>query len=225
METDLSKDQQLAGVIFDLDGTLLDTLADLTDAVNFGLEQLSAPPRTEKEVEAFIGDGAPILISQALPEEVPDQSRVEACLGHMMAFYGEHWARKTQIYEGIGDVLASLTAQGIPMAVLSNKPDEFVADMVDRFFPSKPFTHAWGIRPGHPKKPDPEVALEIAAAWQLSAEKIAFVGDSAIDIETARAAKMLKVAVSWGFRRATDLREHEPDLLFETPKDLLTLFS
>ena len=185
-------------VIFDLDGTLLDTLDDLADAVNWALKQEQLPRRTREEVRAFVGNGIRNLIERAVPAgtEVAQTDRVFA---GFKARYADHCADKTRPYPGILELLARLRAEGIRTAVVSNKADFAVQTLCRDYFPGL-VDCAVGERAGIPKKPAPDSVQEVLRALKISREQAVYVGDSEVDVVTARNAGMDGILVLWGFR-------------------------
>ncbi|RCK79398.1 MAG: Phosphoglycolate phosphatase [Candidatus Ozemobacter sibiricus] len=212
------------GVIFDLDGTLLDSLADLADCMNRVLARQGLPIWPRDAYRQFIGDGLRMLVQRALPEDWRHPEVVDACTAAMNAEYAAHWADQTRPYDGIPEMLDGLAAQGVVLAVFSNKPDEFVAPTVRRFFPEVPFVATVGARAGVPRKPDPTGALQIAAAAGLAPTECLYLGDSGIDMQTAVRAGMLAVGARWGFRDAAELQAHGAAVLIDHPTRLLTDF-
>jgi phosphoglycolate phosphatase len=211
------------GVIFDLDGTLLNTLEDIVDSMNAVLARFGFPGHSIESYKYFIGDGMERLASRCLPEDQRNPSLVTTCVAAMREEYGKRWSHKTHCYEGIPELLDTLAARGIKLAILSNKPDEFTKVVVARFLPRWKFEPVVGSKPSVPKKPDPAAALEIAAAFEIPASKTLFLGDSHIDMETAAAANMYSVGVLWGFRTADELRASGAKVLLEKPADLVPL--
>jgi phosphoglycolate phosphatase len=207
------------GLIFDLDGTLVDSLPGIAASLNRSLSHLGLPTHGSPAVRTFIGNGSLELARKAVPAGSPDElaHQVEAAF---KADYAATWPDGTAPYAGIPECLAALAAAGFPLAVLSNKPHDFTVEIVERLFPGLPFAPVFGQRPEIPRKPDPEAALQIARHWGLAPENCRFIGDSTIDLVTAAAAGIPAVAVTWGYHDAADLRDARPACLVENPVDL-----
>ena len=210
-------------VIFDLDGTLLDTLEDLSDSMNAALRQLNYPTHRTAEYRYFVGDGMAELARRVLPPDQRDDATVEISKQLMTEEYNRRWNVKSKPYLGIAEMLDALTMAGVPMAVFSNKPDSFTQMMVPALLPRWKFHLVLGARPGVPVKPDPQGALEIANALGVSPECILYVGDTNTDMCTATAAGMHAVGVTWGFRKVEELLENGAQSILDNPLDLLKL--
>jgi len=212
-----------AAALFDLDGTLLNTLADLTDSMNVALCSLGCPPRTADECRFFVGDGTRNYALRSLPEDRRDDATVGRCVELMRAHYQDHWADKTRPYEGIPEMLAELAAAGLRLAVLSNKPDDFTTATVRHFFDDGTFEIVRGALPAVPLKPHPAGAKAIASQLDISPEQFLYLGDTNTDMQTARAAGMFAVGALWGFRPAEELAAHGAQKLIEHPREILKL--
>jgi phosphoglycolate phosphatase len=213
-----------AGVLFDLDGTLLDTLEDLADSTNRCLAGLGLPGHPVQAYRYFVGDGLGNLALRTLPAERRDPTTVQALQELFNREYREHWADKTRPYEGIAGLLEELAARGVPMAILSNKPHAFTVDMVGHFFGSWKFAAVFGARDSHPRKPDPDAALEASTAMGLAPARVLYAGDTGTDMQTARNAGMFAVGVLWGFRPRAELEENGAQALVSRPAELLAWF-
>lgn len=210
-------------VLFDLDGTLLDSLEDLADSMNAVLHRQRYPEHPVEAYKYFVGDGIEALARRALPEAHRDEEAIAACVREMRQEYGNRWDKKTRPYPGIPELLDELSRRGVKMTVFSNKPDETTRVMVARLLPRWRFERVRGERPGTPRKPDPAGALEIARELGLSPEEFLYVGDTDTDMKTALAAGMFPVGVLWGFRDAGELEAHGARAIIKRPLDLLTL--
>lgn len=208
-------------VIFDLDGTLLDTLDDLSAAVNYAMEQRGFPKHTRDEYMKMVGHGARNLISQALPlEHAHDEALIDAVLADFRTYYNAHIDVYTKPFPGIPELIAKLHQERVLMAVASNKFQEGTAHLIKEFFPEIPFVAILGNRPGFPLKPDPEVVDEILRKAGLSKADAVMVGDSDTDMETADNSGIRGIAVGWGYR---DMK-HTPGLtVAETIEELQKL--
>lgn len=211
------------GVIFDLDGTLLDTLDDLADSMNAVLQQLNFPVHPTEKYRYFVGDGMRQLARRVLPAESINDELLESTIRLMSDEYNKHWNVKTQPYHGMEELLDQLTETGIKLAVLSNKPDPFTKMMVPALLPRCSFYPVLGARAGVPVKPDPQSALEIAGIWGISPDKILYVGDTATDMMTANAAGMSAVGAAWGFRTVEELLKAGARAIIHQPLELLAL--
>lgn len=210
-------------VLFDLDGTLLDTIEDLTDSMNAALAKLGLPPVTVAQCKYFVGDGAVNFVTRSLPADRQDKQTVEKMCDLYRQEYSRGWAVKTRPYEGIEAMLDGLAAKGLKMAVLSNKPDEFTKLMVTRMLGRWQFAAVAGERAGVPKKPDPGAAREVARQMGIGPERFLYVGDTNTDMKTANGAGMHAVGALWGFRTAQELLDNGAKVLIKHPTDLLNL--
>lgn len=210
-------------VIFDLDGTLLNSLEDLADSMNAALIELNCPPHPAERYRFFVGDGVWQLARRALPAGQNDEAQVEAAVRLMSAEYDKRWNLKTRPYPGMEEALDGLVAAGLQLSVLSNKPDSFTKQIVPALLPRWRFQPILGARPGVPIKPDPSAALEIAAFLGISAEKILYAGDSGADMRTANSAGMQAIGVSWGFRPQEELIQAGARRIIHHPLELLQL--
>ena len=211
--------------IFDLDGTLLDSLQDIADSMNRTLRRNGFPDHPVQAYRGFIGNGVRVLARRVLPEDRrEDDGLVERVLREMQEEYASHWADKSRPYPGIARMLDALAARGVRMAILSNKPDRFTRLIADRFFSAWPLDPVIGARDGRPHKPDPEAALEIARAWKLAPEAVLYAGDSDADMLTGRAAGMYPVGVLWGFRPREELVSSGAAITVDEPAELLRCF-
>ncbi len=211
----------MKGILFDLDGTLLDTLDDLTAAVNVALGEFGYPLRTKAEVRRFVGNGVRRLMEQAVPAGTSSQD-FEPCFERMRSYYAGHNAEKTAPYEGVLALLQTLKERGIPMALVSNKPDGPVAQLADIHFPGI-FSVTVGDQPGLERKPAPDMPLLALERLGLQREDVVYVGDSDVDFRTARNTGVPIVSVSWGFRDREVLEALGPDYLIDRPEQLLEL--
>lgn len=209
-----------ASIIFDLDGTLLDTLEDLAAAANKVLAEFGFPTYNQAEYTSFIGDGLRSLMQRITPTDTRS-SVLDACCKRFLILYDEIWREHSHPYPGIPEVLATLSKNNINLAVLSNKPHEFTHLFVNEFFPAGTFAAVYGQRQGFAKKPDPAVAMTIATQLDTEPFKILFVGDSGVDIRTGKAANMATAGVSWGFRSIKELQDNGADYIFYSPSELL----
>lgn len=215
----MKKLHPLKAVLWDLDGTLLDTLDDLTAAVNVALCAYRYAPRTRAEVQQFVGDGVEKLVRRSLPAGV-DETTVGAVLDAFRTYYSAHNADKTTPYAGIPEVLTDLRRQGIRMAVVSNKP-ESVAEMLRGRFFADTVSLALGDRPDRPRKPAPDGVWEALRRIDIPASQALYVGDSDVDILTAERAGVDCLSVGWGFRDAEFLRRSGAKEIAETPEKVL----
>jgi phosphoglycolate phosphatase len=211
-------------VIFDLDGTLLDTIDDLADSMNAVLKALGFPLHDINSYKYFVGTGMRNLARKALPEDSRSDGMIDSCVDAMYREYEKRWDNKTRPYGGIPEMLDSLAGLGVRMAVLSNKPHKFTLKVIKKLLPNWSFECVFGERTGVPKKPDPASALEIASIMGISVEKFLYVGDTAIDMETARAAGMYPVGVKWGFRKEEELLAAGAKEIIEKPQELIRFF-
>lgn len=192
-------------VIFDLDGTILDTLEDLTDSVNHALEKYAYPVRTIEEIRNFVGDGLLMLVRRAIAPET-DEAIIQTVLAEQKAYYKEHCSDKTKPYEGIVELLDELKINGCKLAVVSNKADYAVQILCKQYFPGV-FDVAVGEKENVRKKPAPDSVNAVLQELQVEKTNAVYVGDSEVDIETAANAGLEAVLVSWGFRDAAFLQE------------------
>lgn len=188
-------------LIFDLDGTLVESLPGIAASLNRALELHGLPCHSHAAIRSFIGDGAKNLVARAL-SGVVRLDLAEGVLKCFAADYAISWPSGTAAYPGIHELLASLNARGIPLAVLSNKPHPFTAQIVAKLFPENTFRAVLGNREGLPHKPDPTGALEIAATLGTAPENCTLIGDSTMDLDTAKNAGMKSIAVTWGYHDA-----------------------
>jgi phosphoglycolate phosphatase len=209
----------LRAAVFDLDGTLLNSLGDIALAMNHALAHHGLPTHPLPDYRHFVGEGVRVLVARAVPAGREDQH--EAVLATYRAFYAEHMLDNTRPYPGIPEVLARLEAEGVKLAVLSNKPDGATRRLVAALLPQVPFGAVYGERPGVPRKPDPTAALGVAAELGVAPGDCAFIGDTAVDMGTARAAGMYGVGVTWGFRDVEELQSHGARALAHTADELL----
>ena len=212
-----------SAVLFDLDGTLLDTLDDLADSMNEVLAPRGAPVHERAAYRRFIGDGLEMLVRRALPEDQNDDATVVACMEAMRERYAERWDRRSRPYPGVPGLLDALVERGVRLAVLSNKPHDFTCRMVERMLARWRFDPVLGSRPGVPRKPDPQVARAIAEQHGVAPSGWLYLGDTPIDVKTARAAGMTAVGATWGFRDAAELEEAGARHLIDHPRQLLEL--
>ena len=206
-------------VIFDLDGTLLNTLGDLTAAVNHGLTAHGFPTHTEAEVRTYVGDGVKELIARACPPTATDADR-EAVLAAYLPYYAAHNTDRTAPYDGVMQLLVALKEKGYRLAVVSNKHEAGVQALCRRFFGDY-LSLAVGGNGVRPLKPAPDALQYALSQLEVAPEDAWYVGDSAVDVMTARAACVRSIAVSWGFQDAERLAQQCPTVLADTPAQVL----
>ena len=208
-------------VLFDLDGTLLDTLDDLADSMNAALERTGFPSHPVSSYRYFVGDGVDVVVRRVLPSSAYTPS-VHAQLREAMEDeYGRRWQAKSRPYEGIPALLDALQERTIPMVVLSNKPESFTVQAVAHLLPDWHFAIVRGARPNVPTKPDPTSALEMADEMHIAPRDFIYLGDTNTDMQTARAAGMYALGATWGFRPGAELLDSGAQHLLETPQQLL----
>lgn len=188
-------------VIFDLDGTLIDTIADLGTAVNAALAAEGLPEQAPEAFRGMVGNGVRKLVTRAMPEELRENgTAVDRVLERFLAYYTDHIDDRSRPYPGIPELLGGLNAAGVKLAVASNKFQAGAEELIRRMFPEIPFAAVLGGRPGQPLKPDPAIVDEIRSLAGVSRAETVLVGDSGTDIATAAAAGVACIAVGWGFR-------------------------
>lgn len=200
-----------AGIIFDLDGTLVDSLPGIAEALNAALETEGFPRHSEQAVRGFVGDGLETTVWRACPTERRDGELVAQLVEQFRGFYQDSWRRGTRTYPGVRGLLVELGKSGAALAVLSNKSHAFTVEMVGEIFPEVTFAAVLGLRPGMTPKPDPSGALEIVKTLGMESRQCRFIGDSTIDIETAKNAGMSACAVTWGYHDEARLVDAGPD--------------
>jgi len=213
---------QFKAILFDLDGTLLDTLEDLGNSVNRVLAEKEFPTHDLDLYRYFVGDGALMLITRALPKQKRKNDVIQACVDAFQQDYSQNWKVKTRLYDGIAEMLDELVTRNLKLAVLSNKPHRFTKQSVDKLLSNWRFEIVLGQRDAVPRKPSPEGALEIAEHLSIKPENILYLGDSAVDMQTAVAAGMFPVGVLWGFRSAKELNDSGAKALLERPLEVLS---
>lgn len=209
--------------IFDLDGTLIDSLSDIAEAVNRMLVARGYPRAMLTAFPKYIGDGVRPLIERALPPEVLATEDIDARVADYQRHYEDTWKSETVPYTGINEALAELRARDMKLGVLSNKPHHFTRLCCSHFFPGAGFGAVYGARSGVPRKPHPQGALDVCEVLGVNPGDCVYVGDSGIDMELAVNAGMLPVGVSWGFRGEEELRRHGASQIIQHPDDLVCM--
>lgn len=212
--------------IFDLDGTLLDSLEDLANAGNAVLTGVGYPTHPVSAYRNFVGNGLDVLVRRTLPEGEAERLGTEGVLALVQKareIYGANWHVKSCPYPGVIDALNALSRQGLLLGVLSNKPHPWTVEIMQHFFAGISFAAVRGAMPPMPLKPDPTVALQMVRELDLAPDECAFVGDSNVDMLTAVRAGMIPVGVTWGFRDVEELRSAGAQHLVHVAGDLLCL--
>jgi len=212
-------------VVFDLDGTLLDTLEDLADSMNYVLESNSFPIHEIDKYKHFAGNGLRNLVTKALPIKHRDAETIDSALHNMLNEYGKRWDNKTVPYAGIHELLDQLYARSIKLAILSNKEHSLTLKVAEKYLCNWKFEVVFGERPGVPRKPDSSSALEIIKILGIAANDIIYLGDSGSDMETANNSGMYGVGASWGFRGAEELIKDGAKCTIDTPLELMKILS
>jgi phosphoglycolate phosphatase len=214
--------KKFKGVIFDLDGTLVNSLEDIADAMNTVLLSLSYPIHTYEAYQYFIGSGLRNLVSKSLPETNNNEKQIDSCYQLMIEEYSINCTRKTKAYDGIIELLDQLISNDIKLSVFSNKSDGLTKKITAELFPSY-FKTVVGLSIEALKKPNPSEAIAISKSLGLETEEIIFVGDSGIDMQTAANANMLAVGVSWGYRPEEELTATGAKYVISSPLDLIQI--
>ncbi len=210
--------------IFDLDGTLTDTLESITYSVNVTLQRLGLGQITQEQCKAFVGNGARYLMERALEASGDREAdQIEEAMKVYGEVFKEHCTYHVTPYEGIVEMLLSLKQQGLPLAVLSNKPHLQARDVVETFFEPGMFSYVQGQREGIPRKPDPMAAIDIAKRLQVEPKECVYIGDSDVDMQTGNAAGMATVGVTWGFRTKEVLVANGAHHTIDRPEELYSI--
>lgn len=214
-------DLSYKAVIFDLDGTLVDSLDDLADSVNEVLRSYGYPTHPTESYKHKIGNGARMLLKRALPEGSAE-SLVDEALGKYKALYAQRFLIKTRPYDGILAVVELLRQRHIPLAICTNKHHEAAEAIVSKLFPQGTFQCVCGEQPNKPRKPAPDAVLGIAQALGMSPDEVVYIGDSEVDMQTGVNAGMLPVGVLWGFRDRRELEANGAKIILSSPAELMT---
>ncbi|MBQ8459214.1 HAD-IA family hydrolase [bacterium] len=208
-------------VIFDLDGTLLNTLDDLTDSTNYSLKFLNYPQRTKEEIKNFVGNGVVKLIERAIPNGINNPD-INKCIEIFKQNYSENMYNKTSPYPGIIELLKNLKSKGYKIAVVSNKFDNAVKDLCDRYFENLiDFCAGENETLGIRKKPAPDAVIKILNKYDIKNSEAVYVGDSEVDILTAKNSKIPCISVSWGFKNREFLNANGAKIIIDNPIELL----
>lgn len=212
-------------VIFDLDGTLLNTIEDLGRATNHALEQCGYPTHSLESYNMMVGNGVSKLIERALPEECRSLAVIEKVRHCFKEYYSQHLTDYTKPYPGITELLRDLNLLGVSVAVASNKYQEAVSELIDKCFPDIEWSAIEGHREGIPSKPDPSIVFNILSLCPTPKADVLYVGDSGVDMETARRACVESVGVTWGFRPVSELRDNHADHIIYNPEAIIPLIT
>ena len=208
--------------IFDLDGTLCDTISDLADSVNFALGQMGCEKRSLEEIMSFVGNGIHNLVTLSLPKQKRSEQDINAAKKFFFEYYKVHFADKTVAFDGIMQMLLALKQKGIQLAVCSNKEDSMAREVVKKLF-GDTFDIVLGQSDRFPLKPAPESTLYIIEKLGSKQEQTAFIGDSDVDIKTAKNAEVYSIGVTWGFRSKKELIENGCTAIAESPSDIVKI--
>ena len=211
-------------VIFDLDGTLLDTVADIAMATNHALSTLGFPTHSEETIKNFVGNGVSKLLERALPEEKRTEGDISLVRQLFTEYYDKHNVDLSTPYPDIPELLSHLQQAGVKLAIASNKYQSATEKLVAHYFPNINFVCVLGQRPGIPVKPSPEIVNEIIASSNVCKEDALYIGDSGVDMQTAHNAGIDAIAVSWGFRPRKELEEHKPLAIIDSAPELKCYF-
>jgi len=214
---------QLKAYIFDLDGTLIDSLADIAESINRMLDARGYPRCAQEVFKQMVGDGMEKLVERALPEGVRSEELIKVCVEEYRAHYDVLWNAQTRPYPGIVEMLTALKSRGMKLGLISNKAHRFTVPMTEHFFGPGVFDHILGQRDEVPRKPAPDGAHEMAVLLCLPTNEMAYVGDSGIDMQFAKSSGMRAVGVRWGFRSEEELRECGADVLISSAAELFNL--
>ena len=209
-------------VIFDLDGTLIDSIMDIAISTNQVLKDLGYQEHPLDAYEKFVGDGAFVLIKNALPKDTSDEI-LQKGLILFKKYYGDRIHKNTHPYDGIYEMLDSLKQTPLILCVLSNKPHIFTVEFIEHFFHNYPFIEVHGQKEEVPKKPDPIAAIQIAQSFETPCEEVYFVGDTMVDMQTAVNARMIGIGVLWGFRDEEELLSNGATFVVKHPLDILKI--
>ena len=210
-------------VIFDLDGTLLNSLEDLADSCNYLMRKYGFPEHPLDSYRYFVGDGIHKLVERILPENKQQADFVEQVFQEMIAYYDLHKEDKTVPYSGIVETLETLQQKGVMLGVASNKVNKAMMPLMEHYFPTIKFTAVLGQREGIPVKPHPQIVFDILEIAGVSAEECLYVGDTGVDMDTAHGAGMKAVGALWGYRDRQELTEHQAEYIIEKPTELVKL--
>ncbi len=210
-------------VIFDLDGTILDTISDLATSTNHALKQLGFPTHPEKDYHAMVGNGINKMFERALPEGQKTQENIMAVRQIFLPYYDGHKMLRTHPYLGVIGVMEKLEREGVKLAVASNKYQEAAELLVKHYFPQVTFVAILGEREGIPAKPDPEIVFEILKTSGVSKEDTLYVGDSPVDMQTAKSAGVEACGVAWGFSPKENLEACHPAYIIDKPDEIFGL--
>lgn len=214
--------KQLA--IFDLDGTLLNTIKDLGEAANYALDRNGFHTHSIASYPFFVGNGVRRLIERVLPEDARKKNAViEAMLKDFKEYYDENNTKLTTPYEGINELLTQLQEQGVKLAVASNKYQVATEKIINHFFPNIEWVAIEGQKEGIPIKPDPSIIFMILSAAKIAKQDTIYIGDSGIDMETARRACVDSIGVTWGFRPVKELKEYHANVIINKPQDIMPI--
>ena len=206
--------------IFDLDGTLLNTIEDLGYAANHALQAHGYPTHSIASYPFFVGNGVRRLIERVLPEDARTEATIDRLLVTFKEYYNDHNTDYTKPYEGIPELLSLLSSRGVAIAVASNKYQAATEKLISHFFPTLSFIAVEGQKEGVPVKPDPSIVLEILSKAKTPKADTIYIGDSGVDMETARRACVDSVGVTWGFRPEKELVENHADTIVNSPGDI-----
>jgi len=210
--------------IFDLDGTLLNSIIDIAESMNEVLSNNNYPLHSIEEYKNIIGRGIDNLVIDSLPKGITKENLAQY-IDQMKDIYGKRWMLKTEPYDGIPEMLDTLVAEGIIIAILSNKPQQYTELAVKHLLPHWQFAVVFGSRENVPIKPDPQAVHEILELLSIDKSEALFIGDTKIDIQTASASGVESVGVSWGFREVEELKKANADYIIHSPKEFTDLLS
>lgn len=208
-------------VIFDLDGTLLDTIADLAGATNYALAQLGYPTHDTDAIRTFVGNGINKLLERALPANEQTEENIMRMRSYFVPYYDAHNADLSSPYPGIEVLLQSLQEKGIEIAVASNKYQEATTKLVKHYFPTIRFAEVLGQRENIPVKPHPTIVFDILNKTGIDKKEVLYVGDSGVDMQTAQNAEVDAIGVTWGFRSRTELETLHPMGIIDKAEELM----
>lgn len=210
-------------IIFDLDGTLLNTIADLANSTNYALKKFGFPTHPTDDYNFFVGNGINKLLERALPEGDKTEENMLNIKKEFLLYYNDHNTDDSTPYPGICDLLNTLQSRGFMLAVASNKYEAATRKLVKHYFPEINFIAVSGQKDNVPVKPDPTIVNEIISLTGVSRDEVLYVGDSGVDMQTTKNAKVTGVGVTWGFRPKAELESFNPDHIIDSAKEILKL--